>query len=258
MRKNKPPKAQRTLQTPLSMPRIGAVHLMLTFLIAVGSIALLFLCAWLILLILMQKPSANAGMGAALGGGAAESAFGGEASNVLTRWTVYGVIGFFILTLSLALAQMYRHHHDESKKELAPMAEEVAEAPKSLTDLPTDADKTKAGTEQKMTGGKDLKANETSKAGTSKAETSKQKTPKVETKKAEASKSNIGKDTSKKAATGGEVLKGTDTAKVDTSKKASKSKISYRSDAKKNTKRKSASSGKGSSKSADAKGVVAQ
>ena len=240
------------------MPRIGAVHLMLTFLIAVGSIALLFLCAWLILLILMQKPSANAGMGAALGGGAAESAFGGEASNVLTRWTVYGVIGFFILTLSLSLGQIYRHHHDESKKELAPMAEEVAEAPKSLTDLPTDADKTKADVTEKSAGGKDLKANETSKAGTSKAETSKPKTPKVETKKAEASKSNIEKDTSKKAATGGEVLKGTDTAKVDTSKKASKSKISYRSDAKKNTKRKSASSGKGSSKSADAKGAVAQ
>ena len=94
---------------------------MLTFFISVGSIALVFLCAWLILLILMQKPSANAGMGAALGGGAAESAFGGEASNVLTRWTVYGVIAFFLITLFLTLGQIYRHHHDKAFQELAPI-----------------------------------------------------------------------------------------------------------------------------------------
>lgn len=96
---------------------------MLTFFISVGSIALVFLCAWLILLILMQKPSANAGMGAALGGGAAESAFGGEASNVLTRWTVYGIIAFFLITLFLTLGQIYRHHHDKSIQELAPIEE---------------------------------------------------------------------------------------------------------------------------------------
>ena len=229
---------------------------MLTFLIVVGSIALLLLCAWLILLILMQKPSANAGMGAALGGGVAESAFGGEASNVLTRWTVYGVIGFFVLTLTLSLGQIYRHHHDDGKKGLAPMAEEVAEAPKSLTELPTDGDKAKADTEQKAEN-KSLKT-EVAKAGTPKGEALKPKTPKVETKKAENKKSNIEKDTSKKAATEGEVLKETDTAKVDASKKPSKSKISYRSDAKKNTKQESASSGKGSSKNANAKETVAR
>ncbi|MBR1843772.1 MAG: preprotein translocase subunit SecG [Opitutales bacterium] len=227
---------------------------MLTFLIVVGSIALLFLCAWLILLILMQKPSANAGMGAALGGGAAESAFGGEASNVLTRWTVYGVIGFFVLALTLSLAQIYRHHHDESKKELAPMAEEVAETPKSLTELPTDGDGMKVDAAKKAEN--ESVKTEVAKATTPKAETSKPKTPKVETKKAENKKSNIEKDTSKKAATEGEVLKETDTAKVDASKKPSKSKISYRSDTKRDTKPKSASSGKSGSKNADAKEAV--
>lgn len=108
---------------------------MLTFFITVGSIGLVFLCAWLVLLILMQKPSANAGMGAALGGGAAESAFGGEASNVLTRWTVYGVVAFFLLTLSLTLAQVYRHHHGQQIEELAPVVEQETE-PQSLTQLP--------------------------------------------------------------------------------------------------------------------------
>ena len=101
---------------------------MLTFLITIGSIALVVLCGWLILLILMQKPSANAGMGAALGGGAAESAFGGEASNVLVRWTVYGIIAFFMLTLMLTLGQVYKHHHSTQEQELAPMVEKQAES----------------------------------------------------------------------------------------------------------------------------------
>lgn len=108
---------------------------MMTFFITVGSIGLVLLCAWLVLLILMQKPSANAGMGAALGGGAAESAFGGEASNVLTRWTVYGVVAFFLLTLSLTLTQVYRHHHGKQMEELAPVVEQEVE-PQSLTQLP--------------------------------------------------------------------------------------------------------------------------
>ena len=228
------------------MSKIRAVYLMLTFLIVVGSIALLFLCAWLILLILMQKPSANAGMGAALGGGAAESAFGGEASNVLTRWTVYGVIGFFVLTLSLSLGQIYRHHHDESKKELAPMKEEVVEAPKSLTALPTDADKTKAGATQKTTDDKSLKTNETSKSEPPKADT-----PKVTV-----------TDTSKQpsSATDNDTSKASEAVapQGSTSKKASKSKISYRSDTKRDTKRESASSGKGGSKNADDNGTVAR
>ena len=237
--------AQMTLQTPLPTSKIGAVHLMLTFFVVVGSIALLFLCAWLILLILMQKPSANAGMGAALGGGAAESAFGGEASNVLTRWTVFGVIGFFVLTLTLSLAQIYRHHHNENKKELAPMAEEVAETPKSLTELPTDAEKAKADAVGKKANDENVKANEASEAGTSKADTTKATIP----------------DTSKRSpsVTDNNTSKASNAAVTnDTSKKPSKSKISYRSDAKKSTKRKTASSAKDGSKNTDAKGTVAR
>lgn len=115
---------------------------MLTFFIVAGSIALIVLCAWLLLLILMQKPSANAGMGAALGGGVAGSVFGGEASNVLTRWTVYGVIGFFLLTFALSWMQIYQHHHQEVAPELAPMAEEEVVKPGSLTQLPSSANET--------------------------------------------------------------------------------------------------------------------
>lgn len=100
---------------------------MLSFLVILSSIALVALCGWLILLILMQKPSANSGMGAALGGGAAESAFGGEAPKVLTRWTVYGISSYFLLTLALSIAQIYRYHHQSGKAELTTISPKVSE-----------------------------------------------------------------------------------------------------------------------------------
>ena len=41
--------------------------------------------------------------GAALGGGAAESAFGSETNNILTKGTIYGIILFFLVALGLYL-----------------------------------------------------------------------------------------------------------------------------------------------------------
>jgi preprotein translocase subunit SecG len=51
----------------------------------------------------MQKTSQSGGMGAALGGGAAESAFGSDTNNILTKGTVYGIIAFFLVALGLYL-----------------------------------------------------------------------------------------------------------------------------------------------------------
>lgn len=105
---------------------------MLSVLISIGSFFVIALCLWIILLVLMQKPSANSGMGASLGGGVAESAFGGEASKVLTRWTVYGVVAFFIGTMTLTLAQLYRHKNTDESRELSPISVQT-EAAGSLT-----------------------------------------------------------------------------------------------------------------------------
>ncbi|MDR2982443.1 MAG: preprotein translocase subunit SecG [Puniceicoccales bacterium] len=67
------------------------------------ALLLALVCLFAVLAILMQRPSANAGMGAALGGGAAESAFGGDAANVLNKVT-YGLITiFFVLSFGLYL-----------------------------------------------------------------------------------------------------------------------------------------------------------
>jgi preprotein translocase subunit SecG len=97
---------------------------MLGFVIGVLSVAIVLLCGWILLLILMQRPSANAGMGASLGGGMAESAFGGEASNVLTRWTVYGIAAFFTGTLCLSLMHITKTKSRVVYRELTPIAVE--------------------------------------------------------------------------------------------------------------------------------------
>ena len=60
------------------------------------------LCVFMIFVILLQ-PGKDAGMGAALGGGAATSAFGGRgAATFLTKLTAFCAIGFFITSLGLS------------------------------------------------------------------------------------------------------------------------------------------------------------
>ena len=69
-----------------------------------ASVVILFLvCLLVVLIILMQRPSANAGMGSALGGGAAESVFGGESANVLSKLTTTLTVLLFLLSFGLYL-----------------------------------------------------------------------------------------------------------------------------------------------------------
>jgi protein translocase SecG subunit len=60
------------------------------------TVGLVFLCFFLILIILMQRSSGMGG--ASFGSGAAESAFGGQANQVLVKATAYAIIAFFILS----------------------------------------------------------------------------------------------------------------------------------------------------------------
>lgn len=87
---------------------------MSTFFIIILSIALILISLFSVLIILMQRPSEDAGMGSALGGGAVTSIFGGEAGNVLHRWTIASTILFFIISFILSLLYMAR----EGKKEV--------------------------------------------------------------------------------------------------------------------------------------------
>ena len=90
------------MHTHLSRPLIAATR-MATLLISLLTLVLLLISAFVVLIVLMQKTSQNGGMGAALGGGAAESAFGSDTNNVLTKGTIYGTIAFFVVSLALYL-----------------------------------------------------------------------------------------------------------------------------------------------------------
>lgn len=71
---------------------------------------LIFVSLFLILVVLAQK-SKDGGMGAALGGGAAEAAFGAETNNVLSQATRWATIAFFILSFALYLGRIYERAH---------------------------------------------------------------------------------------------------------------------------------------------------
>lgn len=82
---------------------------MVNILISIVMVALLVVCLLMAVIILMQKPSANAGMGAALGGGAAESVFGGEAGNMLLKYTIRIAVAFFVMSFLLYMGILWHH-----------------------------------------------------------------------------------------------------------------------------------------------------
>ena len=114
---------------------------MSTLLISLLTLVLLLISAFVILIVLMQKTSQSGGMGAALGGAAAESAFGSDTNNILTKGTVYGIIAFFLVALGLYL--LYQAQSTSATTEVdmdtlitseeeQPVAETIAEVVESI------------------------------------------------------------------------------------------------------------------------------
>ena len=101
-------------------------------------------CLFLILLVLIQLPKKEAGMGTAFGGGATDALFGAGTGNALTKMTKYAAGIFFVLTLSLSIlnAQHSRSRKNEFEKQLQKVGKEAgmtapaAEAPGSTTIVP--------------------------------------------------------------------------------------------------------------------------
>ena len=63
------------------------------------TLLLIFLCFVIVMLIMIQRTSG--GMGSALGGGAADQVLGAGSAAQLTKMTVWGILGFFILAFAL-------------------------------------------------------------------------------------------------------------------------------------------------------------
>ncbi len=79
-------------------------------LLGVLTFVLIVVSLFLILVVLAQK-SKDGGMGTALGGGAAEAAFGAETNTVLSKSTIYSAILFFVLAFALYLGRIYERNH---------------------------------------------------------------------------------------------------------------------------------------------------
>ncbi len=69
-------------------------------------------CLVLMLLVLIQLPKKEAGMGQAFGGGATDALFGAGSGTALTKMTKYSAVIFFVLTL---LISMLFGHQSRSK-----------------------------------------------------------------------------------------------------------------------------------------------
>ena len=78
----------------------------MSILLGILTFILILVSIFLVLVVLAQK-SKDGGIGTALGGGAAEAAFGAETANVLTKATKYSAILFFVLAFALYLGRIY-------------------------------------------------------------------------------------------------------------------------------------------------------
>jgi len=94
------------------------------------SVLLVLDCLILGLLVLIQLPKKEAGVGVAFGGGATDALFGAGSGTALTQLTKYTAIAFFVLVflLSVLTAHAYRSTSTNFKK-VVDRAPAVAPAP---------------------------------------------------------------------------------------------------------------------------------
>src|SRR5258708_6278740 len=89
--------------------------IMAFFLIMLLTAVMVIDCIALILLVLIQLPKKEAGLGLAFGGGAADALFGAGSGNVLTKATKYAAGIFFVVAVILGVAQSKYHRRSETE-----------------------------------------------------------------------------------------------------------------------------------------------
>jgi preprotein translocase subunit SecG len=125
----------------------------MSIVLGILTFALIVLSLFLVLIVLAQKAKSDGGVGAAMGGGMTEAAFGADTSNVLSKATIYAAIAFFVIAFSLYLGRIYERKHATAAANNAlptiavPAAPAPAPAPVSApisTPVPAAAAKTPA------------------------------------------------------------------------------------------------------------------
>ncbi len=103
----------------------------LTFILVLTSI-------FLVMIVLMQRAKTDGGIGAAMAGGATESAFGAETNNVLSGATIKGAIIFFVLSFGLYLANVHQAKNRAAENAALPTvnAPATTPAPAPTVELP--------------------------------------------------------------------------------------------------------------------------
>jgi len=111
------------------------------------SVLLVIDCLFLILLVLVQLPKKEAGLGQAFGSGTTDALFGAGSGNALTKLTKYFTAGFFILTLSLSIlnAQQSKSKRSGLERALEKAAASDIAAPPAPAATTTPAPGTPAG-----------------------------------------------------------------------------------------------------------------
>jgi preprotein translocase subunit SecG len=105
----------------------------MSFFIGILTFILVINCLLLILLVLVQLPKKDAGIGMAFGAGAADALFGAGSGNVLTKITKYSAAGLLVLALGLGYLDDKAHHDNSS----ADFAKKVDQTQRQTISAPT-------------------------------------------------------------------------------------------------------------------------
>jgi preprotein translocase subunit SecG len=102
----------------------------MAWIIGILTVILVIDCLFLALLILVQLPKKEAGLGQAFGGAATDALFGAGSGSALTKLTKYSAGIFFLLTFSLSIlnAQQSRSGRPKFERDLQRAAKEAEAA----------------------------------------------------------------------------------------------------------------------------------
>jgi preprotein translocase subunit SecG len=104
------------------------------WIIGILTFILIVDCLFLILLVLVQLPKKEAGLGQAFGGGTTDALFGAGSGNALTKLTKYATGIFFVLTLSLSI--LHAQQAKSRRSSLEGLVQKAGETESKATALP--------------------------------------------------------------------------------------------------------------------------
>jgi preprotein translocase subunit SecG len=87
----------------------------MSFIIGLLTVVMVLNCLVLILLVLIQLPKKEAGLGVAFGSSATDALFGAGSGNVLTKMTKYAAGIFFGMAIVLSIMQSHYHRRSGSE-----------------------------------------------------------------------------------------------------------------------------------------------